>query len=38
MGQTGPEWAARRPGCDVAAVDQDGRLLTTAGIEQARIG
>jgi thiamine biosynthesis lipoprotein len=37
MGETGPAWAAERLGCDVAAVDSDGRLLATLGLELARI-
>ena len=37
MGEPGPAWAARRPGCDVAAIDADGRLWTTAGLERARV-
>jgi thiamine biosynthesis lipoprotein len=37
MGGPGPAWAARRPGCDVAAIGGDGRLWTTAGLERARV-
>ena len=37
MGETGPEWAARRPGCEVAAIDRGDELLTTPGIEARRI-
>lgn len=37
MGQGGPEWAARRPGCDVAALDRYDELLTTPGIESRRV-
>ena len=37
MGEHGPEWAARRPGCEVAAIGADGRLWTTAGMERARL-
>ncbi len=37
MGEQGPEWAARRPGCDVAAIGDEDRLWTTAGLERARL-
>jgi thiamine biosynthesis lipoprotein len=37
MGEPGPAWAATRIGCEVAAVDVSGRLLTTPGLERARI-
>jgi FAD:protein FMN transferase len=37
MGQDGPAWAARRPGCDVAAIGEQDRLWTTAGLERARL-
>jgi thiamine biosynthesis lipoprotein len=37
MGGPGPAWAARRPGCEVAAIGGDGRLWTTAGLERARV-
>ena len=37
MGQTGPEWAAGRYGCEVAAIDGSGRLWTSTGLEAARI-
>ena len=37
MGLSGPEWAARRLGCEVAAIGADGRLWTTAGLERARL-
>jgi len=37
MGADGPEWAARRPSCDVAAIACDDRLWTTAGLERARL-
>jgi thiamine biosynthesis lipoprotein len=37
MGESGPVWAAARIGCEVAAVDASDRLLTTPGIERARI-
>ena len=37
MGEGGPAWAARRPGCAVAAVDAAGRLFTTPAIEHARV-
>ena len=37
MGVDGPAWAARRPGCDVAAIGPDDRLWTTAGLERARL-
>jgi FAD:protein FMN transferase len=37
MGAAGPGWAARRPGCEVAAIDPEGRLLTTLGMERARL-
>jgi FAD:protein FMN transferase len=36
MGEAGPAWAAARPGCEVAAVDGAGRLMTTPGIERVR--
>jgi FAD:protein FMN transferase len=36
MGEAGPAWAAARPGCEVAAVDAAGRLVTTPGIERVR--
>jgi thiamine biosynthesis lipoprotein len=38
MGREGPAWAARRPGCEVAAIDGEGRLLTTPGLERSRLG
>jgi len=37
MGAAGPAWAARRPGCDVAAIGPEGRLWTTAGLERSRL-
>lgn len=37
MGASGPGWAARRPGCEVAAIDAEGRLLTTPGLERSRL-
>lgn len=37
MGAAGPAWAARRFGCEVAAVDGEGRLFTTRGLEAARV-
>jgi len=37
MGADGPAWAARRPGCEVAAIGTADRLLTTAGFERARL-
>jgi len=37
MGKSGPEWAARRPGCEVAAIGDDERLWTTAGLERMRL-
>jgi len=37
MGERGPEWAARRPGCEVAAIGELDRLWTTAGLERARL-
>jgi thiamine biosynthesis lipoprotein len=37
MGEAGPDWAARRPGCEVAALGHDERLLTTRGLERARL-
>jgi thiamine biosynthesis lipoprotein len=37
MGEHGPAWAARRPTCDVVAIDMEGRLWTSPGIEAARI-
>jgi FAD:protein FMN transferase len=37
MGMDGPAWAAERPGCEVAAIGQDERLWTTAGLERARL-
>jgi FAD:protein FMN transferase len=37
MGERGPEWAARRPGCEVAAIGDQGRLWTTVGLERARL-
>jgi FAD:protein FMN transferase len=36
-GEQGPEWAARRPGCEVAAIGLDARLWTTAGLERLRL-
>jgi thiamine biosynthesis lipoprotein len=37
MGEHGPAWAAARIGCEVAAFGADGRLVTTPGIELARV-
>ncbi len=37
MGDDGPAWAARRPGCDVAAIGIGNRLWTTPGLERARL-
>jgi thiamine biosynthesis lipoprotein len=37
MGRHGPAWAARRPGCEVAAIGHEARLWTTRGLEQARL-
>jgi FAD:protein FMN transferase len=37
MGEAGPDWAGRRPGCSVAALDDQGRLFTTPGLELARL-
>jgi thiamine biosynthesis lipoprotein len=37
MGEPGPEWAARRAGCDVAAIGTGDRLFTTAGLERMRL-
>ena len=37
MGERGPEWAASRPGCEVAAIAPGDRLWTTAGIERLRL-
>lgn len=37
MGAEGPAWAARRPGCEVAAIGDDNRLWTTPGLERARL-
>lgn len=37
MGEAGPEWAASRFGCDVAAIDLEARLWTTPGIERSRL-
>lgn len=37
MGRPGPEWAARRHGCHVAAVDDAGRLWTLPGLEASRV-
>jgi FAD:protein FMN transferase len=37
MGERGPAWAATRPGCAVAAIDADGRLWTSPGLEAARV-
>ncbi len=37
MGAGGPAWAAGRIGCEVAALDVDGRLWTSAGMERARV-
>lgn len=36
-GPDGPAWAASRLGCDVAALDAQGRLFTTAGLSAARL-
>ena len=36
MGETGPAWAAARPGCSVAAIDAAGRLFTSPALEAAR--
>jgi FAD:protein FMN transferase len=38
MGEHGPAWAARRPGCDVAAIGHRATLLTTGGLERLRLG
>jgi thiamine biosynthesis lipoprotein len=37
MGERGPEWAAARPLCEVAAVGSDDRLWTTTGLERLRL-
>jgi thiamine biosynthesis lipoprotein len=37
MGAGGPGWAASRFSCHVAAVDGDGRLWTSPGLEAARV-
>lgn len=37
MGDGGPAWAATRLGCEVAALDAGGRLMTTAGIDRLRV-
>ncbi|MFL5681114.1 MAG: FAD:protein FMN transferase [Chloroflexota bacterium] len=37
MGENGLAWAAARHGCDVAAVDDAGRLWTSPGLEAARV-
>jgi thiamine biosynthesis lipoprotein len=37
MGEHGPAWAARRAGCEVAAIGADDRLWTTPGLERARL-
>lgn len=37
MGEPGPEWAAGRHGCEVAAMAVDGTLWTTPGLEAARL-
>jgi thiamine biosynthesis lipoprotein len=37
MGEHGPEWAARRPTCEVAAIGLEDRIWTTAGLERARL-
>jgi len=37
MGEQGPAWAARLPGCEVAAIGDQNRLWTTAGLERARL-
>lgn len=37
MGADGPGWAATRFGCSVAAIDADGRLWTSPGLEAARV-
>lgn len=36
-GTDGPQWAAARLGCDVAAIDGNGRLFTTPGISALRV-
>ncbi|MFN8631962.1 MAG: FAD:protein FMN transferase [Chloroflexota bacterium] len=37
MGAQGPAWAAARFGCEVAAIDAEGRLFTSPGLEAARV-
>ena len=37
MGEAGPEWAGHMPGCSVAAMDHEGRLFTSPGLEAARV-
>jgi thiamine biosynthesis lipoprotein len=37
MGEAGPEWAARRLGCGVAALHADGRLMTSPALEALRV-
>jgi thiamine biosynthesis lipoprotein len=37
IGKAGPEWAAQRHGCEVAAIGPEDRLWTTAGLEQLRV-
>jgi len=36
-GTDGPQWAAARLGCDVAALDASGRLFTSPGIKAIRL-
>lgn len=36
-GTDGPQWAAARLGCEVAAIDADGRLFTTPGVSALRL-
>jgi FAD:protein FMN transferase len=37
MGEQGPSWAELRQGCEVAAVDGEGRLWTSPGLEAVRV-
>lgn len=36
-GEDGPEWAAARLGCEVVALDAQGRLFTSRGIDSIRL-
>jgi thiamine biosynthesis lipoprotein len=37
LGAVGPEWAARRPGCEVAAIGREDRIWASPGLDRSRL-